>query len=195
MISAITTITTPSMKVGVTALCRAMEEGAEISQEEETAENKRFPLLTAQPRLLSSLPAMPEFLEPPKEERALMRGVETHRVLGLLDLDRFQGVVDQPKAVYARVCENIERLVERGVMTPQQSDYADRGMIARFLESDLGKRMLSSPRVMREWAFNLRVSQPLPTIVQGVIDLCFLENGAWVLVDFKTDHVEKAADL
>ena len=145
--------------------------------------------------LLSSLPAMPEFLEPPKEERALMRGVETHRVLGLLDLDRFRGVADQPKAVYARVCENIERLVERGVMTPQQSDYADRGMIARFLESDLGKRMLSSPRVMREWAFNLRVSQPFPTIVQGVIDLCFLENGAWVLVDFKTDHVEKAADL
>ena len=183
------------LKVGVTALCRAMEEGAEISQEEETAENKRFPLLTAQPRLLSSLPAMPEFLEPPKEERALMRGVETHRVLGLLDLDRFRGVVDQPKAVYARVCENIERLVERGVMTPQQSDYADRGMIARFLESDLGKRMLSSPRVMREWAFNLRVSQPFPTIVQGVIDLCFLENGAWVLVDFKTDFVENVREL
>jgi len=183
------------LKVGVTALCRAMEEGAEIANEEETAENKRFPLLTAQPRLLSSLPAMPAFLEPPKEERALLRGVETHRVLGLLDLSPFRDPGLSDKAIYARVCENIEQLVSRGVMTPQQSDYADRGMIARFLESDLGRRMLLSPRVMREWAFNLRVTQPFATIVQGVVDLCFLEDGAWVLVDFKTDFVEQASDL
>ena len=25
-------------------------------------------------------------------------------------------------------------------------------------------------------------------LIQGVIDLCFLENGQWVLADYKTDH-------
>jgi len=31
--------------------------------------------------------------------------------------------------------------------------------------------------------------------VQGVIDLCFLENGRWVLVDFKTDRMSSAREL
>jgi ATP-dependent helicase/nuclease subunit A len=29
-------------------------------------------------------------------------------------------------------------------------------------------------------------------VVQGVIDLCFVENGQWVIVDYKTDRVSKA---
>ena len=29
--------------------------------------------------------------------------------------------------------------------------------------------------------------------MQGVIDLCFIENGAWVLVDYKTDAVRGTA--
>ena len=183
------------IKVGVTALCRAMEEGETPSEEEENAETKRFPLAAAQPRLLSALPALPAFLEPPREEHALMTGVETHRVLGLIDLSKLRPVMENPKALYARICAEMERMVDDGIMTPQQSDYVNRSMIARFFESELGRRMLKSPCVMREWAFNLRVQEPFPTTVQGVIDLCFLEDGAWVLVDFKTDRCETAAEL
>jgi len=183
------------LKVGVTALCRAMEQGSAPEDEEESAETKRFPLAASQPKLLASLPAMPAFLSPPQEERALMAGVETHRVLGLIDLDSIREVMDNPKAIYARVCAAVERFVEKGVITPQQAEFVNRSMIVRFLESDLGRRMLKSPRVMREWAFNLRIQQPFATTVQGVIDLCFLENGAWVLVDFKTDRCETAAEL
>jgi len=183
------------LKVGVTALCRAMEEGGEVDDEEESAETKRMPLLSARPRTLDSLPAMPAFLEPPKEERSLQVGVATHRVLGLIALDRVRPVAANPKTLFAVVCREVERLEESGVMTAQEAAYVDRGMVARFLESELGRRMLSSPRVMREWSFNLRVHQPLDTIVQGVIDLCFLENDQWVLVDFKTDRVSSAREL
>lgn len=183
------------LKVGVTALCRAMEEGQTPEDEEETAEIKRLPLTTAQPRLLSSLPARPAFLEPPSEERGLQTGIETHRVLGQINLDLIRPVMDNDKAVYARVCAEIDRLEASGVMTPQQTELVNRSLVARYLQSDLGKRMLQSPRVMREWAFNLRVQEPFPTIVQGVIDLCFLEDGGWVLVDFKTDRVSAAAEL
>ena len=28
-----------------------------------------------------------------------------------------------------------------------------------------------------------------------MIDLCFLEDGGWVLADYKTDHVENAEEL
>jgi len=183
------------LKVGVTALCRAMEEGGEVDDEEESAETKRMPLLSARPRTLESLPAMPAFLEPPKEERSLQVGVATHRVLGLIDLDRVRPVAANPKALYAVVCREVERLEMSGVMNAQESAYVDRGMVARFLESGLGRRMLASPRVMREWPFNLHVYEPFDTIVQGVIDLCFLENDQWVLVDFKTDRCQTAAEL
>ena len=67
-----------------------------------------------------------------------------------------------------------------------------------FVHSPLWKRMLASERVRREQSF----VQPVPAnrlmdtdrtdpiLLQGVIDACFIENGAWVLVDYKTDHVE-----
>ena len=183
------------LKVGVTALVRAMAEGSAVEEEEETAESKRVPLFAARPRSMSSLPSMPAFLQPPKEERALQTGIATHRVLGLIDLDRIRPVMDEPKALYAAVCREVERLVASGVMTAEEAGFASRSMVSRFLESDLGRRMLQSPRVMREWAFNLRVHEPFDTIVQGVIDLCFLENDRWVLVDFKTDRCENAAEL
>ena len=59
--------------------------------------------------------------------------------------------------------------------------------------------MLASPRVEREWPFvlRLRAAEALAPgegasdermLVQGVIDCCFEEGGAWVLVDYKTDR-------
>ena len=183
------------LKVGVTALCRAMAENAPVDDEEETAERKRWPLETAQPKLLSTLPQRPAFLEPPVEEQALVRGVQTHRVLGLMNLAALRPVMDQPKALYAVICREIERLEACGVMTAQEAQHVSRSMIARYLESDLGRRMLVSERVEREWSFNLRIHEPFETVVQGVIDLCFLEGGAWVLVDFKTDRVDAAGEL
>ncbi len=32
-------------------------------------------------------------------------------------------------------------------------------------------------------------------LVQGVLDLCFMENGGWVLVDYKTDRCPAEALL
>lgn len=185
------TVSRAPLKVGVTALCRAMEESAPVEPEEESAETKRFPLSFEKPRPMASVPARPAFLEPPREEAALQTGVETHRLLGLLNLDGARRAPD----MLSYVKEEIVRLQRANVLTPAQAAYVDARMAARFLQSDLGKRMLASPRVMREWAFNLRITEPFSTVVQGVIDLCFLENDLWVLVDFKTDRVQSAAAL
>ena len=66
-----------------------------------------------------------------------------------------------------------------------------------FFRSPLYTRMLASPRVEREQSFVLPLpaSQLMetesdePVLLQGVIDACFLENGAWILLDYKTDRV------
>ena len=57
--------------------------------------------------------------------------------------------------------------------------------------------------VRREWPFNvmLRLGEALTPeeavrfgdgelLVQGTIDCCFVEDGAWVLLDYKTDRTD-----
>ena len=89
------------------------------------------------------------------------------------------------EALPAAVNAQLAALAQRGVLTAEELSAIDPGDILAFLRSDMGARMLASPRVQREWGFCLRDGDLL---VQGVIDLCFLENGAWVLVDYKTDR-------
>ena len=183
------------LKIGVTALCRAMENGETPDPEEETSDTKRYPLLGHRPRLLPEEPPLPAFLSPPKEEAALQRGVQTHRLLGLMDLDAARACKGDPRALYACVCRELQSLTDCAAITPQEASYCDRSMVARFLQSDLGQRMLRSPEVHREWSFSLQIHRPFHTHLQGVIDLCFVEDGAWVLADYKTDKVTSPADL
>ena len=48
--------------------------------------------------------------------------------------------------------------------------------------------MLAAQELHREWAFTYRrETETGAQLLQGVIDCCFIECGAWVLVDYKTD--------
>ena len=57
-----------------------------------------------------------------------------------------------------------------------------------FFESELGKRMLASPEIKREAAFTMKINSHGATMVQGIVDCAFTENGEWVLIDYKTDY-------
>ena len=72
--------------------------------------------------------------------------------------------------------------------------------IARFCCGDTGRRLLAADTVRREWPFNvrMRVAEALgdeadarygggEVLVQGTVDCCFLEDGGWILLDYKTD--------
>ena len=64
-----------------------------------------------------------------------------------------------------------------------------------YVSSELWKRASASEETHREWNFTVSVpasevfDTPLSetVLMQGVIDFCFLEDGKWVLVDYKTD--------
>ena len=159
-------------KTSVTALLR----GAVWTEDtEETPESKRKAL-----HLDTLPPELPPFLAGTRLSAA-DRGTAAHKALGALDLSLLRGAKDLPAAVNAQLAA----LSRRGVLTAEELAAIDPGDILAFLRSDMGARMLASPRVQREWGFCLRDGDLL---VQGVIDLCFLENGAWVLVDYKTDR-------
>ena len=73
-----------------------------------------------------------------------------------------------------------------------------RGYVTDAGLDETGRRLLASPLVRREWPFNLRmnaqealgVDSQARVVVQGVVDCCFMEDGAWVLLDYKTDRLE-----
>ena len=183
------------LKLGVTALCRAMEQGQPRSVDEEeieTAESKRIPLTVQRPRLLSAIAQEPAFLTVPVENAGALRGTLTHKLLGLLPLDRLRA---HPDGLRAIIMEETALLVQRGVLTKDEAALIPIAHVEKFFRSSLGQRMLRSSTVCREWNFNLRIADPFDTIVQGVIDLCFLEDGGWVLADYKTDHVENVEEL
>ena len=68
-------------------------------------------------------------------------------------------------------------------------------MLVSFFASPVGVRLMASDCVQREWAFTYRreTADGQVQLVQGVIDCCFMENGQWVLVDYKTDRDAKGA--
>ena len=61
------------------------------------------------------------------------------------------------------------------------------------MESDLWKRAQASSKLLVEAPFQKLVpidpgvTDSLPTMLRGVIDLVFLDSQGWVVVDYKTD--------
>ena len=89
----------------------------------------------------------------------------------------------------AEIGRQREEMLACGVITQVEYDAVAARMLVNVFASPLGVRMLRSARVEREWAFTFRreTAEGEVTLVQGVIDCCFVEDGKWVLVDYKTD--------
>lgn len=96
----------------------------------------------------------------------------------------------------------LERLTKSGRISSEDLRYIETEKIKRFIESGLCRRMLASDELRREAPFqiNIPVSEYDPSItdssgdtviLQGIIDCFFMENGGYVLVDYKTDKIGK----
>ena len=113
---------------------------------------------------------------------AAQRGTFTHAVLERME--------DDPRAT-ARF------LAEQGLIPRTALREIHYQWLESWLAHPLYKRAQAAQRMERDLPFNLRLSslealdEPGgdPVMVQGVIDLAFLEKGAWVLVDYKTGDV------
>ena len=85
----------------------------------------------------------------------------------------------------------------------ERSLLSDRSLYG-FFNSDLGKRLIASKRVERELPFSMLfdgnrvypdVEKGERLFLQGIIDTAFVEDGQWVLVDYKTDRVKSGDEL
>ena len=96
----------------------------------------------------------------------------------------------------------LKRLTEEGYLTEAQANSIDRERAKRFIESGLVTRCLNADEVYKEYRFNVKIPAKLvdpdieealweeTVILQGAVDLAFVENGELVIVDYKTDRVK-----
>lgn len=132
------------------------------------------------------------------------RGTAYHRAMQCLDLDALRS----ENASEGEIRRQLDSLAACRRLTEVQRSAVYPRALARFFASDPGHRLLRSDTVRREWPFNvmIRISEALggdeaagysdeEILVQGAIDCCFMENGGWVLLDYKTDRDHDAEAL
>ena len=111
------------------------------------------------------------------------RGSAYHRVMECLDYSVSVNI-DGVKA-------DINRMLETGKMNELQVKSVNPWDISTFVQSDIGRRVANAVNcgsVRREQPF---VFEYKGQLIQGIIDLCFEEDGEIVIVDYKTDRVMK----
>lgn len=90
----------------------------------------------------------------------------------------------------------VERLREFEFISEEEAASIEIKSLHGFFESELFKRMKCADSVTREYKFMVRYPyMGRETIVQGIADCVFEENGELVIVDFKTDDVKDVAVL
>jgi ATP-dependent helicase/nuclease subunit A len=135
---------------------------------------------------------MPAFNEPAflgKKQSAVFAGTATHAAMQYLPTNA--GLGSDGIALY------VSSLVKSGRLTQDQADVVDANAVEWFSHTTLFDRMKASVRLERELTFSYAVDASVlyeidtdeKVLLQGVMDACFLEDGHWVIVDYKTDRV------
>lgn len=176
------------LKTSVSSLAKktALRDPLPLTDDDESVEEKRQSEVIVSPLRLPDFPAKPAFLEE-KRLTGAERGTLTHRLLSLIALDALKSAA--PERLGDAVKEEAHSLVERGVLTARELLALPLESVERFFAGELGRRLLQSDTVRREWSFNLLLDDGV-TLLQGVIDCAFVEKDAWVLADYKTDRIE-----
>ncbi len=124
------------------------------------------------------------------------RGTAMHNALMHIDLGALRGLAGE--ALTAQCRGQLDLMAERGQLTPAERAVVSPNTVAAFFSRGAGARMLAADTVRREWMFTLAMTarealgldSDETVMVQGSIDCCFIEDGQWVLIDYKTDRDE-----
>ncbi len=124
------------------------------------------------------------------------RGSAMHKVIEFFDFSNSDNIEQE-----------IDRLYEWQYITEEEKNSLSIKDLKDFFESDIFRRIKNSERVEREMRFiseinacdiDSSLNEKLANekvIIQGAVDICFIENGELVILDFKTDRVEDITEL
>jgi ATP-dependent helicase/nuclease subunit A len=138
----------------------------------------------------------PSFLDSQKHT-STERGNALHYFLQIADFNKAQN----------NLKNHCFELIKTGIFPEQQKTMLDFEKLNIFFQSNLVKRILASPYVLREYQFSVDIKASTIkkdltgnlkdelVILQGVIDCIFEEDGYIVIVDYKTDRTKTTKKL
>ncbi|MFO1445495.1 helicase-exonuclease AddAB subunit AddA [Bacillus sp. Bva_UNVM-123] len=118
------------------------------------------------------------------------RGTAMHMIMQHLDFAQ--------EPTEASISLLMDEMVEKELLTVEQSSSIDPSLIMRFFDTELGQRMLQA-EIKREIPFSLSIPASEiyrdwqgveeAVLIQGIIDCVFEDDYGMVLVDYKTDGI------
>ena len=119
-----------------------------------------------------------------------LRGTAVHRVMECLDFKSLCDIDTKDHvAVSAFVKKSMDEMLKKGLITDDMYRLTRPKLIEQFISSDVAARMAQADKrgdLYKEKPF---VMDYEGVLVQGIIDVFWLENDKIVLLDYKTDRV------
>ncbi len=149
---------------------------------------------------------VPEFRKEKKEAGGATRGSAYHRLLELLDFEKFLSCENREQLLKELRVQEAAILTER-TMSQQEIALVSEEKILSFLQSDAAVDMGKAAEkgmLFKEQPFVMelparRVNPDFPkeetVLIQGIIDVYYIRDGKVTLLDYKTDRVAKKEDL
>lgn len=136
---------------------------------------------------------LPEFSQKYAGLTAAQAGTAMHTFMQYADFNAAEKSTDS-------VAEEADRLEEMGILSAPERQSLDIGRLFGFFDSDLYRRMKKSDEICREKKFLIKISELSlddnqaeeynnNSMLQGIADCFFVEDGGIVLIDYKTDRV------
>lgn len=162
------------------------------------------------------VPYLPKFVRQDEEVSGTDRGSAFHKVMELLDfgilteLDNVENGTrtgERQRQLEEEVREQVGKMLAERKISQRYYDAVSIPKIAAFLGSRTARRMAAADaagKLYREQPFVLglpanRLNENFPeeetVLIQGIIDAFFEEDGGYVVVDYKTDAVQKPEEL
>lgn len=129
----------------------------------------------------------------PSDSHSSQRGTEygnaLHAVMQYLDFHCCASI--------EAIRRDISRLESCGLISSNQAEIVDAEKIFRFFQTDLGKRLINTSVVLREFKFSILEDASNyysgvtddAILLQGVIDCAMVDDDGITVLDFKTDFV------
>ena len=128
--------------------------------------------------------------------RGALRGTAVHRVMECMDFKRILEIDRANDAEIKAFLEaEIARMLEKEQLTPEMADLVSVKKLTDFVKNPVSIRMAEADKrgdMFREKPF---VMDHEGVLVQGIIDVFWLEDGKIILLDYKTDRVQTEKEL
>lgn len=136
-------------------------------------------------------PLLPKFMQEEAEMDGASRGTAYHRIMELLDF-----TMDYDTAsLENEIC----KMIEKQLISAEAAKVVRVKDILSFLNSNVGKRVVEASKkdllyVEQPFVLGEQMQEEM-TLVQGIIDVYFEEEGELVVLDYKTDRVRNSQEL